>query len=130
MNSLYIAMCQGQLTLLALPDVLFMDNSGVHNVELGTVIRGRCTANSSSVPVVTWFRNGSTLPNDPPHIRIRTSTDSTAVISVLTIDYFNTTDNGDYYCQANDSLTSLSSTTLSLTGEKLKGNYNREAYCL
>ena len=112
-----LALCQGQLTLDALPDVLFVNNSGVHNVELGTVIRARCTANSSSVPVVTWLRSGSTLFNDPPHIRIRTSTDSTTVISVLTIDNFNTTDNGDYYCQANDSLTSLNSTTLSLTGE-------------
>ena len=86
-------------------------------MELGTVIRARCTANSSSVPVVMWFRNGSTLFNDPPHIRIRTSTHSTAVISVITIDNFTTTDNGDYYCQASDSLTSLSSTTLNLTGE-------------
>ena len=111
-------MCQAQLTLNALPDVLFVSNSGVHNVELGTVIRAHCTASSSSIPIVTWFRNGSTLSNDPPHIRIRTSTDSTAVISVLTIDNFITADNGDYYCQASDNLTSLSSTTLSLTGEK------------
>ena len=118
-----LAICQGQLSLDALPDLLFVNNSGVHNVELGTVIRARCTANSSSVPVVMWFRNGSTLPNDPPHIRIKTSTDSTTVISVLTIDNFNTTDNGDYYCQASDSLTSLSSTTLCLTGEKLINSY-------
>ena len=110
------AVCQGQLSLEALPDVLFVDNSGVHNVELGTVIRARCTASSSSAPVVTWFKDGSSLLNDPPHIRIRTSTDSTEVTSVLTIDNFTTTDNGDYYCQASDTITSMTSTTLSLTG--------------
>ena len=110
------AVCQGQLSLEALPDVLFVDNSGVHNVELGTVIRARCTASSSSAPVVTWFKDGSSLLNDPPHIRIRTSTDSTEVTSVLTIDNFITDDNGDYYCQASDSTTSMTSTTLSLTG--------------
>ena len=110
------AVCQGQLTLEALPDVLFVDNSGVHNVKLGTVIRARCTASSSSAPVVTWFKDGDSLLNDPPHIRIRTSTDDTEVTSVLTIDNFNTGDDGDYYCQANDSTTTLTSTTLSLTG--------------
>ena len=110
------AACQGQLSLEALPDVLFVNNSGVHNVELGTVIRARCTASSSSAPVVTWFKDGSSLLNDPPHIRIRTSTDSTEVTSVLTIDNFITDDNGNYYCQASDSTTSMTSTTLSLTG--------------
>ena len=111
------AVCQGQLSLEALPDVLFVNNSGVHNVELGTVIRARCTASSSSAPIVVWFKDGDSLLNDPPHIRIRTSTDDTEVTSVLTIDNFNTGDNGDYYCQAYDSTTTLNSTTLSLTGE-------------
>ena len=97
--------------------MLFATNNGVHNVELGTVIRARCTANSSCTPVVTWFKDGDSLLNDPPHIRIRTSTDDTEVTSVLTIDNFNTGDNGDYYCQAYDSTTTLNSTALSLTGE-------------
>ena len=51
-------------------------------MELGTVIRAYYTANSSSSSVVTWFKNGDTLLNDPPHIRIRSSTDDTVVTSV------------------------------------------------
>ena len=110
-------MCQGQLSLEALPRVLFVNNSGVHNVELGTVIRARCTASSSSAPTVVWFKDGDSLLNDPPHIRIRTSTDDTEVTSVLTIDNFNTGDNGDYYCQAYDSTTTMNSNILSLTSK-------------
>ena len=85
-------------------------------MELGTVIRAYCTANSSSSPVVTWFKNGDTLINDPPHIRIRSSTDDTVVTSVLTIDNFIADDDGNYSCEANDSMTTMSSITLSLTG--------------
>ena len=97
--------------------MLFVNNSGVHNVELGTVIRVRCTASSSSAPTMTWFKDGSSLTNDPPHVRIRTSTDGTAVVSTLTIDNFDSTDDGDYFCQASDDTNSESSTTLSLTSK-------------
>ena len=111
------ALCEGQLSLQSLPDVLFVNNNGVHNVELGTVIRVRCTASSSSAPTMTWFKDGSSLTNDPPHVRIRTSTDGTAVVSTLTIDNFDSTDDGDYFCQASDDTNSESSTTLSLTSK-------------
>ena len=123
------AVCQGQLSLEALPDVLFVNNSGVHNVELGTVIRARCTASSSSAPIVVWFKDGDSLLNDPPHIRIRTSTDDTEVTSVLNIDNFNTGDNGDYYCQTYDSTTARNSTTLSLTGVYMYFSLKREPMC-
>ena len=108
---------QGQLTLDALPDLLFVNNSGVHNVKLGTVIRARCTANSSSAPLLTWFKDGASLANDPPHIRIRSSSSGSQVISVLTIDNFTSTDDGDYYCEASDDTDTLTSTTLSLSGQ-------------
>ena len=122
------ALCEGQLNLQSLPDVLFVNNSGVHNVELGTVIRVRCTASSSSAPTMTWFKDGSSLTNDPPHVRIRTSTNGTAVVSTLTVDNFDFTDNGIYFCQANDGSNSENSTTLSLTSklthEEIKTRYN------
>ena len=119
-------MCQGKLSLETLPDVLFVNNSGVHKVELGTVIRARCTASNSSAPIVVWFKDGDSLLNDPPHIRIRTSTDDTEVTSVLTIDNFNTGDNGDYYCHAYDSTTARNSTTLSLTGVYIYSGMKRD----
>ena len=111
------ALCEGQLNLQSLPDVLFVNNSGVHNVELGTVIRVRCTASSSSAPTMTWFKDGSSLTNDPPHVRIRTSTDGTTVVSTLTVDNFDFVDNGIYVCQASDGTNSENSTTLSLTSK-------------
>ena len=89
----------------------------MHNVELGTVIRVRCTASSSSAPTMTWFKDGNSLTNDPPHVRIRTSTDGTAVVSTLTVDNFNFTDDGIYFCQASNDTNSESSTTLSLTSK-------------
>ena len=91
----------------------------MHNVELGTVIRVRCTASSSSAPTVTWFKDGNSLTNDPPHVRIRTSTDGTAVVSTLTVDNFDFVDDGIYFCQASNDTNSESSTTLSLTSKLL-----------
>ena len=114
-----LVLCQGQLTLVTLPDILFVDNSGVHNVELETVIRARCTASSNSTPVsVTWFKDGINLVNDPPHIRIRSSssTNDNETTSVLTIDNFLTNDDGLYHCVASDTNTIMNSTTLTLTG--------------
>ena len=106
-----------QVTLQSLPDLLFVNNSGVHNVEKGSVIRVRCMAGSSSAPNVTWFKDGEVLSNDPPHIRIRTSTDGTSVSSVLTVDNFAAEDDGMYHCQASNAMNSMNSTTLSFTSE-------------
>jgi len=89
-------------------------------VEKGSVIRARCTASSSSAPDVTWFKDGEVLSNDPPHIRIRTSTDGTSVSSVLTVDNFAAEDDGMYHCQASDGMNSMNSTTLSFTSELLR----------
>ena len=102
---------------MTLPDILFVDNSGVHNVELETVIRARCTASSNSTPVVTWFKDGVSLVNDPPHTRIRSSnTNGNETTSVITIDNFLSSDDGDYHCVASDNTTIMNSTTLILTG--------------
>ena len=115
--SCFVAVAQGQLTLQALPDVLFVDNGGVHGVELGTVVRARCTASTSSAPLITWFKDGGILASDPPHIRIRSSSSGSEVSSVLTVDNFDGGDNGDYYCEASNDTDTLASTTLSLSGQ-------------
>ena len=111
------ALVQGQLMLGSLPDLLFVNDSGVHKVELGTVIRARCNSSSTSAPLVAWFKDGIRLDNDPPHIRIRTRTSGSEVNSVLTIDNFDSGDDGDYYCEASDGTDTLTSTTLSLSGQ-------------
>ena len=113
----YSALSRGQLTLQTLPDLLFTNNNGVHNVGVGSVIRLRCTASSSSVPTVTWFNDGAHLLNDPPHIRIRSSVGGNTISSVLIVDNFNVNDNGEYHCQASSGSSSMNSTILSFTSE-------------
>ena len=72
----------------------------------------------------TWTLNGSSLLNDPPHIRIREynlpersasllTDDST---SLLTVDNFRASDNGVYQCTATSGATSGNGATVRLTG--------------
>ena len=56
-----------------------------------------CTTNSSEA-VFAWDRGGTVLTNDPPHIRIRSNSDTNTVTSILTVDGFTTADNGAYQC--------------------------------
>ena len=60
-----------------------------------------CTADSSDA-VFTWDRGGTVLTNDPPHIRIRSNSDTNTVTSILTVDYFSTADNGTYRCSVGE----------------------------
>ena len=81
-----------------------------------------CTANSTTAaPSVTWTKNGVTLVNDPPHIRITSSSDSTnmSTTSSLVVDNFKTSDNGSYMCRASDGTVTMNSFALSLTGKSL-----------
>ena len=72
-----------------------------------------CTADSSDA-VFTWDRGGTVLTNDPPHIRIRSNSDTNAVTSILTVDSFSTADNGAYQCSV---CGTAMDTTQMLTGE-------------
>ena len=80
-----------------------------------------CTANSeTATPTITWIKNGVTLVNDPPHIRIRSSSNVTDMLtsSSLVVDNFGLADDdGSYMCQASDGTATVSSSTLSLTGK-------------
>ena len=108
----------GQLTVTTLPDVLFPNSGGVHSIVEGSVIWLYCTADSTTAtPSITWTKDGETLVNDPPHIRIRSSNDTLlSTTSSLVVDNFQAADNGTYLCQASDGTTAVSSSTLSLTG--------------
>lgn len=107
----------GPLTLLALPSQLFASSSNIHSVLQGSVVRVYCIATSALPPAVMWLKDGVELRNDPPHIRIRTSTDGNTTSSVLTVDNFGDFDGGNYRCRAEYETYLLNSTILSLSGE-------------
>jgi len=85
-----------------------------------TVIWLYCTANSATaIPNITWMKDGVTLVNDPPHIRIRSSSNTLlSNTSSLVVDNFQTSDDGTYLCQASDGTATMNSSTLSLTGRQ------------
>ena len=105
-----------QLTVTPLPNVLFQNNSGVHNIVEQSVIWLYCTANSANA-TITWTKNGVTLVNDPAHIRIRSFSSGMSTTSSLVVDTFQSSDNGSYVCQARDGMMTVTSSTLSLAGE-------------
>ena len=105
-----------QLAITPLPNVLFQNNGGVHNIVEQSVIRLYCTANSTAA-TITWTKDGVALVNDPPHIRIRSSSSGMSTTSSLVVDNFQGSDNGSYVCQASDGTVTVNSSTLSLTGE-------------
>ncbi len=90
----------------------------------GSVIQIYCTVEDDTTATFTWTLNGSSLLNDPPHIRIREDNlpersaslltdDST---SMLTVDNFRESDNGVYQCTATSGATSGNGTAVTLTG--------------
>ena len=109
----------GQLTITTLPDILFLNRGRVHRIVEGSVIWLYCTADSTTAtPSITWTKDGVTLVNDPPHIRIRSSDNTLlSTTSSLVVDNFGLADDdGTYLCQASDGTAAVSSSTLSLTG--------------
>jgi len=111
-----------RLTVTSLPNLLFENNGGVHNVVQQSVIQLYCMANSTTgtTPNVTWTKNGVELVNDLPHIRIRNSVSAneayTTSTSSLVVDNFQTSDNGSYMCRASDGMVTMNGSTLSLIG--------------
>ncbi len=83
-----------------------------------------CTVEDDTTVTFTWTLNGSSLLNDPPHIRIREDnrpersasllTDDTT--SVLTVDNFRASDDGVYQCTATSGANSGNGTAVTLTG--------------
>ncbi len=118
-----------QLTVLSGPEAL-VSSSG--RVVEGSVIQIYCAVKDDTTVTFTWTLNGSSLLNDPPHIRIRednlpersapllTDDDST---SVLTVDNFRASDNGVYQCTATSGATSGNGTAVTLTGRVCVNKY-------
>jgi len=121
------------VTVTTLPDILFLNNSGVHNIAPQSVIWLYCTVNSATAtPSITWTKDGVTLVNDPPHIRIRSTSNDVemSTTSSLVVDNFGIADDdGSYVCQASDGTTTVSSSTLSLTGRSCWFQYQQRDLC-
>ena len=77
------ALLNADLQVTSLPSVLFHSNGGLHNVVEGSVIQLYCSVESTTASF-TWTKDGNPVVIDVPHLRERTSNDSTTVTSVLT----------------------------------------------
>ena len=89
------------LLIKSLPAVLFETNGGVHNVVAGSVIQLYCSVQSTTASF-SWTKDGRPVVIDVPHLRERTSHESTSATSVLTVDNFQSSDSGVYQCMAVD----------------------------
>ena len=74
-----------------------------------------CTVNSSNV-TFSWTKDSASVVIDVPHLRERTCNTSTTTTSVLTIDNFQSSDDGTYQCTAMDGVTRVNGDTVTLTG--------------
>lgn len=87
------------LTVTSLPAILFQTNGGVHNITAGSVIQLYCSVQSTTA-MFSWTKDGRPVVIDIPHLRERKCNDSTTATSVLTVDNFQSSDNGIYQCIA------------------------------
>ena len=104
------------LQVTSLPSVLFQSNGGLHNVVEGSVIQLYCSVESTAASF-SWTKNGSAVVIDVPHLRERTSNDSTTTTSVLTVDNFQSSDTGTYQCSARDGTRTGNGENVTLTGK-------------
>ena len=104
-----------QLAVTSLPAVIFEPNGGTHNVVNGSVIQLYCSVQSTTA-TFSWTKNGNSVIIDISHVRERTCNDSTSTTSVLTIEGFQSSDNGTYQCMAVDGEMSGSGNTVTLVG--------------
>ena len=110
---------QGQsLVVTSLPTVLFQTNGGVHNITAGSVIQLYCSVLSTTASFF-WTKDGTPVIIDVPHLRERTCNDSTTAISVLTVDNFQTSDDGIYQCMAMDRNTTGEGGSIELRGIRI-----------
>ena len=119
--SISSAAVNGQIpTVSVLPEVLWGTGGDVsRNIVETAVTQLYCSGSGATIVGITWSKDGTTLTNDPPHLRIRgSSTD----MSVLTIDNFNSSDDGQYVCHVSGNTGSATSPILTLTGMYIDGN--------
>ena len=128
MSFFLIAVQSQSPTVITRPEALVTSSGSVVD---GSVIQVYCTVENNNEISFTWTLNGMALLNDPPHIRIRSNVDGTDTTSVLTVDNFRDTDNGDYQCTATDTVSMAASngTAILLTGTSSCARYARFATC-
>ena len=104
------------LVVTSRPSVLFLTNGGVQNIVAGSVIQLYCSVQSSTA-TFSWTKDGRPVVMDVPHLRERTCNDSTNATSVLTVDNFQSGDNGTYQCRAVDGSTAGHGDNIALRGK-------------
>ena len=83
--------------MTSLPEVLFQADGGMQNVVEGSVIQLFCSIEFTRV-TFSWTKDGRSVVINVPHLRERTTSNSNTTTSMLTIDNFQSTDNGLYQC--------------------------------
>ena len=109
-----------QLVVNTLPNVLFQDEDMTHKIVSGSVIQLYCSATSTTAtPIITWTSGGMAVVNDPPHIRVRNSTNNTemSATSSLVIDNFGPLDDGNYACHVTDGTATADKATIIINGQ-------------
>ena len=117
MKALNCDLTHAGLQVTSLPSVLFESNGGLHNVVEGSVIQLYCSVESTTVSF-SWTKDGNPVVIDVPHLRERTTYDSTTTTSVLTVDNFQSSDTGTYQCSARDGMRTGNGETVILNSTK------------
>ena len=83
----------------------------------GSVIWLYCELNSVSPSLrVTWNKDNVPQAQDVPHIRMRSSNNTSSSTFLLVVDNFQSSDDGTYQCIAEDGVMTWNGSTLTLTG--------------
>ena len=70
----------------------------------------------STTATFSWNKDRNPVVIDVPHLRERTTNDSTTTTSVLTVDNFQSSDTGRYQCFAKDGMSTGDGQTVDLIG--------------
>ncbi len=82
----------------------------------GSVIQLYCSVESTTASF-SWTKDESPVIIDVPHLRERTSNDSTTTTSVLTVDNFQSADTGTYQCSVSDGARTRNGRNVTLNGK-------------
>lgn len=100
--------------MTSLPDVFFSEGTRNHTILVDSVIWLYCLANPKSPTLtVTWTKDNEPLIQDVPHIRLRSSDNSTYI---LIVEDFQVFDSGAYQCIAQDGNITTPGSQASLIG--------------
>ena len=101
--------------MTSIPDTIFSGSST--SVVEESVLWLYCEVNSTSNSLsVSWSKDGGSLVQDVPHIRLRTATSSSSTTLLLVLDNVVSSDAGVYQCTAQDGLDNASGSNLTVTG--------------